>query len=137
MGESIGILSNNNPSFTSKLIDSLLDIRLALCIKKITSKFIKKTELKEILDSVKEEAKDLMISNAIDDVFGEYFEEKNFVSNKDEATKASNTEIPEVVNTITSDEDDYEESKREVGISLVKTDGRHKSLWDNESNKAA
>ena len=60
----------------SRLLDSLLELRLTLSIKKITNKFISKSEFRLLVERTKEKAKDLLVSNAIDDLFKDLFVRK-------------------------------------------------------------
>lgn len=117
-------------SFNSKLIDALLDIRLTLSIKKISSNFILKSEFKSILDSTKATAKDKMISDALDDVFSEYFK-------KEEAKETKPLVLSiEDMEKIIDDTAKYGEEKSQTGISYIKTDNHHKPGFETE-NKAA
>lgn len=134
MAEVIVFPKKEDFSFRSKLIDALLDVRLTLSIKKITSDFIRKSELKKILDDVKEKAQALEVKNAIDEVFSEYFNKKQATDLKDESLS-----IEQMKDTI--DEETYQDSSNNKGRSFVKTDGHHKSAsWDDnlhQGNNAA
>ncbi len=65
------------PTFTSRLIDSLLDIRLTLSVKRLTSEYINKQELKKVLDDAKQRAEDIKINEEIDKLFDSYFTKKD------------------------------------------------------------
>lgn len=57
-------------------IDTLLDIRLTLTVKKLIEKTISKLDLKKIVDKAKE-GLDSLVKNEIDDAFKTYFEVKD------------------------------------------------------------
>ena len=65
------------PTFTSRLIDSLLDIRLTLSVKRLTSEYINRQELKKDLDDAKQRAEDIKINEEIDKLFDSYFTKKD------------------------------------------------------------
>lgn len=65
------------PTFTSRLIDSLLDIRLTLSVKRLTSEYINRQELKKVLDDAKQRAEDIKINEEIDKLFDSYFTKKD------------------------------------------------------------
>lgn len=133
MAQEIIFPSKEKLSFRSKLIDALLDIRLTLSIKKIKSDFIMKSELKRILDDTKQNAQNIEISNAIDDVFAEYFKKENKPTVQDQSLSIGQMEslIDEA----------YKDSGGKDGRSFVKTDGYHRSgareTSINQDNRAA
>lgn len=55
-----------------KIIDSLLDIRLTLSVKKIISPTINKNELRKIVNDAKQKNEDEIIKQEIDKIFDEY-----------------------------------------------------------------
>ncbi len=116
---------NKNLSFKSELIDALLDIRITLSIKRITSEFIKKSELKNIIDEAKKQ-KEKEVIEAIDDVFSEYFETKNIVNNE-----TNNLPIEEVLSSM--DNQIHQDSGGKNGISLVKADKNHRTGENQDS----
>ena len=121
MAEIITFPSKENFSFKSKLIDALLNIRLTLMIKKKTSDFIKKSELRKILDDTKTSAGNFEVAKAIDDVFREYFEPKQEMVD----TKTSLFTYPtESQNNLVDDETGHDNEK---GKAFVKADGYHRS----------
>lgn len=65
------------PTFTSRLIDSLLDIRLTLSVKRLTSEYINRQDLKKVLDDAKQRAEDIKINEEIDKLFDSYFIKKD------------------------------------------------------------
>ena len=68
-------------SFTSRLIDSLLDIRLTLSVKRLTSQYINRQDLKKVLNDAKQRAEDIKINEEIDKLFDSYFnKEDNLLS---------------------------------------------------------
>ena len=68
-------------SFTSRLIDSLLDIRLTLSVKRLTSQYINRQDLKKVLNDAKQRAEDIKINEEIDKLFNSYFnKEDNLLS---------------------------------------------------------
>lgn len=71
------VIMPNSVSYRSKLLDSLLELRLTLSIKKITDKYIPKGEFRLLIEKSKEKAKDLLVSNAIDDLFKDLFVRKD------------------------------------------------------------
>ena len=109
-------------SFRSNLIDALLEIRLSLSAKKITSPTIMKSEFKKILDDTKERF--TQVKDALDNVFDEYFPKA-----KNEVNAISFTAFPQIEKT------EYEEAGAEKGVSLVKRDGHFNSSINN--NQAA
>lgn len=126
MAQEIVFPSKENFSFRSKLIDALLDIRLALSIKKIKSDFIMKSELRSILDDSKKSVQNIEVSNAIDDVFAEYFKKENKIVNQNQSLSIGQMES-------LIDEEAYKDSGGKEGISLVKTDGYHRSSTREKS----
>lgn len=113
-------------SFRSKLIDALLDIRLTLSVKKISNKFILKSELKTILDNAKQEAQDLKVSNAIDEVFGEYFKNNSKPVNKEDGALLSIDQMQDLIDKETG----YKDTGDQKGTAFVKTDGHYNSSTD-------
>lgn len=109
-------------SFRSNLIDALLEIRLALSIKKIVSPTIMKSEFKKMLDDTKERF--TQVKDALDNVFDEYFPKTNKENDVIEFSEFSKKE-----------ELAYEEAGAEKGTSLVKRDGHFNSSTSN--NQAA
>lgn len=119
-----------------KTIDCLLDIRLELSIKKLLSDVISRTELITIIDKAKNNAKDDVVKNEIDKVFGEYFINKDNAFTKEspvftpgamanldaeiENKRLSLNEMEEIGNK------DYEDTASEKGVSLIKTDSHFK-----------
>lgn len=104
MSEKITFPLKDSSSYNRKLIDGLLDIKLTLVIKKITSNFIKKSELKKIVDDAKEKM-DKIVAIEIDKVFDEYFIPMN----------------QEQYN------DSYNNSGQDRGKAYVKSDGHNKT----------
>lgn len=129
MADTVIFPSKKDSVFRSKLIDSLLDIRLTLSIKKVTSDFIKKNDLKKIVDNVKERL-DLRVRNAIDDVFSEYFVNKDIKKNN----KSLSLDEMQTFNDSSDSIDSFNSIK---GPSLVKTDSHYKSSNTSSSDKAA
>lgn len=125
MAETVFFPSKDKFSFRNRLIDALLDIRLTLSVKKLTSDFIKKSELKTILDEAKEKAQNLEIEKEIDKVFAEYFEPGPKIANQQE-----NLSVEQMQKVI--DDNVYQESGDTKGKAFVKTDGYHRS--GNETN---
>lgn len=124
MADTVIFPSKKDSVFRSKLIDSLLDIRLTLSIKKVTSDFIKKNDFKKIVDDVKERL-DLRVRNAIDDVFSKYFDKVNKSLSLDE------------MQTFNDSSDSIDSFNSIKGPSLVKTDSHYKSSNTSSSDKAA
>lgn len=120
MAQEITFPSKEKFSFRSKLIDALLDIRLTLSIKKIKNDFIMKSELKSILDDTKKNLQNTEVSNAIDDVFAEYFKKENKIINQDQSLSIGQMES-------LIDEEAYKDSGGKEGRSFVKADGYHRS----------
>lgn len=111
----------------SKLIDALLDIRLSLSMKKLVNDYIKKSELKKILYEEKKTVEDSEVSNAIDDLFKEYFPVKTSVVNNNQSLSINQME--DMI-----DKEVYQDSGNGKGRSLIKTDGYHKSSAEGSSN---
>lgn len=129
MADTVIFPSKKDSVFRSKLIDSLLDIRLTLSIKKVTSDFIKKNDFKKIVDDVKERL-DLRVRNAIDDVFSEYFVNKDIKENNKSLSL-------DEMQTFNDSSDSIDSSNSIKGPSLVKTDSHYKSSNTSSSDKAA
>lgn len=127
MSNEVVFPSKENSAFRSKLIDALLDVRLTLSIKKITSDFIKKNDFKRILDELKEKL-DLKVKNAIDDVFSEYF---------DKGSKKDFSNTPLSLDEMGRFNDSSDSINK--GTSLVKTSPYYKSNPNDvvSSDKAA
>ncbi len=118
MAEMIVFPSKEKFSFRSKLIDALLDVRLTLSVKKITSDFIMKSEFKKILDETKEKISGDDVKKALDDVFEEYFD-----LNPKAQFQNKTLSVSEMQSLI----DDETYHGEEKGRSLVKTDAYHRS----------
>jgi len=71
------VIKPTSISYRSRLLDSLLELRLTLSIKKITNKFIPKAEFRLLVEKTKEKTKDVLVSNAIDDLFKDLFVRRN------------------------------------------------------------
>lgn len=111
----------------NKLIDALLDLRLELSIKKITSPKIKKSELKVMIDEVNEKAKDKIVTDSINELFSEYFDNKVLNQNMSYDNEISNV----------SNLNDYKDGQAKTsGSSLVKRDGHFNSSKNDSSNAA-
>lgn len=107
-------------SFTSRLIDSLLDIRLTLSVKRLTSQYINRQDLKKVLDDAKQRAEDIKINEEIDKLFDSYFnKEDNLLSIDDMERKI--------------DEFKGESNNSTMGRSYVKASGPfNSSSYDND-----
>ena len=130
-------LQNNTNVLSSverkKVIDSLLDIRLSLSIKKITKKTISKAELKNIIDDAKQKTESNIVRDEIDKVFDEYF-----VSKKEERTESNENKslsIEEMENIVNSKINFKEEGNAITGNSLIKRDNHFNS--SSSSDKSA
>ena len=136
MGDIIKLQDNTNVLSSDerkKVIDSLLDIRLSLSIKKITKKTISKAELKNIIYDAKQKSESNIVRDEIDKVFDEYF-----VSRKEE--KIENNEnkslsIEEMENIVNSKINYKEEGNAITGSSLIKKDNHFNS--SSSTDKAA
>lgn len=107
-------------SFRNRIIDALLDIRLTLSVKKLTSDVIMKSELKVIIDEAKQKAQNLEVGSEIDKVFAEYFEPGS--KNPDKKESLSVEQMQSVI-----DDNVYEDLGGEKGRAFVKNDGYHRS----------
>lgn len=125
MGEIIQMKKDNKTIDRNKLIDSLFAIRLPLTIKKLSSNVILKSEFKQIVDSVKEDAKDEQVSNAIDDLFKEYFQGDK---NKENNNSLSIDEMEKFIDKNAV----REEIKTSDGKSYVKIDLLHNKNKDKQ-----
>ena len=125
MGEIIQMKKDNKTIDRNKLIDSLFAIRLPLTIKKLSSNVILKSEFKQIVDSVKEDAKDEQVSNAIDDLFKEYFQGDK---NKENNNWLSIAEMEKFIDKNAV----REEIKTSDGKSYVKIDLLHNKNKDKQ-----
>lgn len=108
------------PSFASRLIDSLLDIRITLSVKRLTSEYINRQDLKKVLDDAKQRAEDIKINEEIDKLFDSYFiKEDNLLSLDDMERKIS--------------EPKGESNSSTLGRSYVKASNHfNSSLYDND-----
>lgn len=125
MGEIIQMKIEDKSIDRKKLIDSLFAIRLPLAIKKMSSNVILKSEFKQIIDSVKEEAKDEQVSNIIDDLFKEYFQKDK---NKESKDSLSIDEMEKFIDKNST----REEVKTSEGKSYVKIDLLHNKNKDKQ-----
>lgn len=125
MGEIIQMKTEDKSIDRNKLIDSLFAIRLPLAIKKLSSNVILKSEFKQIVDSVKEDTKDEQVSNAIDDLFKEYFQNDK---SKEKNNSLSIDEMEKFIDKNTV----REEFKTSDGKSYVKIDLLHNRNKDNK-----
>lgn len=108
------------PTFTSRLIDSLLDIRLTLSVKRLTSEYINRQELKKVLDDAKQRAEDIKINEEIDKLFDSYFTKKDNLLSIDDMERKI-------------DEFKDESNNSTMGRSYVKTSGPfNSSSYDND-----
>lgn len=108
------------PTFTSRLIDSLLDIRLTLSVKRLTSEYINRQELKKVLDDAKQRAEDIKINEEIDKLFDSYFTKKDNLLSIDDMERKI-------------DEFKGESNNSTMGRSYVKTSGPlNSSSYDND-----
>lgn len=103
----------------SKLIDALLDIRLTLSVKKITSNLIMKSELKKIVDDTKEKVQILEVQKAIDEVFDEYL-------NKTQVIESSNQSLSIEQMQKAIDDEAFGSSSNDLGRTLIKTDAHQR-----------
>lgn len=108
------------PTFTSRLIDSLLDIRLTLSVKRLTSEYINRQELKKVLDDAKQRAEDIKINEEIDKLFDSYFTKKDNLLSIDDMERKI-------------DEFKGESNNSTIGRSYVKTSFPfNSSSYDND-----
>lgn len=77
----INVVDDN--SYRRKLIDALYDIRTSLAIKRILKKTILASKFESMLEAVKKNY-DEKVALAIDNVFEEFFPDKNKKSNTNE-----------------------------------------------------
>lgn len=73
-----------------KIIDSLLDIRLTLSVKKIISPTINKNELRKIVNDAKQKNEDEIIKQEIDKIFDEYLPNDKIIPFKTSAKEIWN-----------------------------------------------
>lgn len=139
-----------NPSRTRlseirNTIDALLDIRLSLSVKKILSPIIKKSELIEIINNVKEKTSDEKVNEEIDKLFDEYLPNKAIKPIVPDAKDIWNKNAPVTIAGVESKIDsqltkdslslvdmekivnNYEDKGTEKGASLVKKDVHYNS----------
>lgn len=108
------------PTFTSRLIDSLLDIRLTLSVKRLTSEYINRQDLKKVLNDAKQRAEDIKINEEIDKLFDSYFTKKDNLLSIDDMERKI-------------DEFKGESNNSTMGRSYVKTSGPfNSSSYDND-----
>lgn len=108
------------PTFTSRLIDSLLDIRLTLSVKMLTSEYINRQDLKKVLNDAKQRAEDIKINEEIDKLFDSYFTKKDNLLSIDDMERKI-------------DEFKGESNNSTMGRSYVKTSGPfNSSSYDND-----
>lgn len=105
-------------------IDTLLDIRLTLTVRKLIDKMIAKLEFKKIVDNAKTKLSDL-VRREIDDAFKDYFS-----INK----KSKSMTFDEMKDSLNK-ENNFEDKGEEKGKALSFNNGRFSN--NNSSDKAA
>lgn len=127
-----------------KIIDSLLDIRLTLSVKKIISPTIKKNELQKIVSDAKQKNKDEIIKQEIDKIFDEYLPNDKITpfvpttkeiwdNNSDVFKPGVEAKIDNTIKDLNNEKlslekmETYVGEGSEKGVSKVKKDGHFKS----------
>lgn len=129
-----------------KIIDSLLDIRLTLSVKKIISPTIKKNELQKIVSDAKQKNEDEIIKQEIDKIFDEYLPNDKILpfktsakeiwdNNSDVFKPGVEAKLDNTISNLNSEKLTLEQMGNasyvgegaEKGISKVKRDGHFKS----------
>ncbi len=114
-------------------IDTLLDIRLTLTVRKLIDKTIAKLELKKIIDNAKAKHNNL-VRKEIDNAFEDYFpvNEKNVDSDKKRKSKTFD-EMQDSLNK----EKNFEDKGEEKGKALSFNNGRFSNNNSSDLPKAA
>lgn len=138
----------------NRIIDALLDIRITLSLRKISSPVIKRSELLSIVNSEKQKANDDLVSMEIDKVFDEYLnkESKNIIqtpkdiwnnnsnmleSNVDKSINNALKNLDDEKLALQNNQDDtFTEAGLEKGPSKVKRDSHFKSSVNDLDNAA-
>lgn len=129
-----------------KIIDSLLDIRLTLSVKKVMSTTIKKAELQNLVNEAKTKSADDIVKKEIDKLFEEYLSKDKTIPFKNSRKEIweNNSEVfkpgveAKIDSTIKDLKDEklsleqmenmaYAEEGTEKGISKVKRDEHFKN----------
>lgn len=108
-------------------IDTLLDIRLTLTVRKLIDNIIAKLEFKKIVDNAKTKLNSL-VRNEIDNAFKDYFPVKD--SDKESITF---NEMQDALNK----ENNFEDKGEEKGKALSFNNGRFSSNSSSDLPKAA
>ena len=121
---------NNNGSKRMILINSLMDMRLSLSVKRIISPKIKKKDLKEIVDGAKAKLSDNILEKEIDKVFDEYFKEKGKNEPQINSNVISLNDMEQMINK----ESEFKDEGR--GISFAKRDNHFNSSTEGKKEAA-
>lgn len=126
-----------SPEIRDKVIDTLLDIRLTLCIKKLQKPTISKEELNKIVNESLEKAKDEKVSTEIDKVFSEYLDSKD-KNNKDNNLDNKELSVNDMEKIINGEmkSSSFVDQGNEKGTTLIKKDNHFNSANDS-TNQAA
>lgn len=128
----------NKITYRSRLIDSLLNIRLSLSIKKISSDYIKRSELRKIIDEENKE-NNIKVRNAINEIFDEFLvsSPKEVESKKEEAKQDISLSIEQMESIIREQEKYSDGANNSKGNTIVKRTSQFNSNGESNNNKAA
>lgn len=110
-------------------IDTLLDIRLTLTVRKLIDKMIDKLEFKKIIDNAKVKLSDL-VRKEIDEAFKDYFP-------VNEESKDSNSMTFDEMKDSLNKEKNFEDKGEERGKALSFNNGRFSNNNSSDLPKAA
>lgn len=121
---------NNNISKRMILINSLMDMRLSLSVKRIISPKIKKKDLKEIIDGAKAKLSDNILEKEIDKVFDEYFDKKEQNEPQINNNVISLNDMEQMINKESEFKDEGQ------GVSFIKKDNHFNSSTEGKKEAA-
>lgn len=126
----------NKITYRSKLIDSLLNIRLSLSIKKISGDYIKRSELKKIIDE-ENKINDDKVKDAINEIFDEFLVVNPKEIKNETDTKSQDISLSiEQMESLIREQENYSDGANNKGNSIVKRTSYFNSS-NESSNKAA
>lgn len=117
MSQVIGIKNINRT-----LIDSLMDVRLTLSVRRMTGKTIKQSELKNVVDDVRSKITDQQVEKRLTEVFDEFFGNKKQDGNEvKKQTQPNNIISLSEMEGMFNQENSYTQENNN-GNSIVKRD---------------
>ncbi len=125
-------------------IDALYDIRLNLSLKKIIGPFIKRNELKRMIDDAKAEISNIKVKEEIDKVFEEYLDNKKDIPLSNDVKKPDGkdignenkpivkSEVESKIDSAINEMGNYSQGQ-EKGVSLTKSTKYFKNSNDDKA----